>query len=262
MVRGIRGAMLALLAGTAVGWTQHPSALDAQTIVDHARRKALDYTKSLPDFVCTEVVQRYFEFRQLGEWRPSDELTVKLSFYQDKEDHQLLAIDGRPTAKDFDSVGGATGVGEFGATLVSIFATKSETAFHWESWKTVHSRRVAVYSYVVSPAKSTYMLSTGSANAPEKAIVGYHGAIEIDAQTGEVLHLTYRADHIPRYLTVNYTLSTLDYDFADVGGRPYLLPARSQTILMGPKVGARNDIVFRGYNKFSADSTIVFGSGK
>lgn len=54
----------------------------------------------------------------------------------------------------------------------------------------------------------------------------------------------------------------MDYDFAEVGGKDYLLPARSETEVRGPQHWARNKMEFREYRKFSADSTVDFGPVK
>jgi len=47
-----------------------------------------------------------------------------------------------------------------------------------------------------------------------------------------------------------------------VGGRKYLLPARSQTEIRSPQLSVRSDTNFREYGKFSSDSIITFGDGK
>jgi len=52
---------------------------------------------------------------------------------------------------------------------------------------------------------------------------------------------------------------TVTSDFADVGGKLYLLPASSETEMRSFDLSARNHTDFREYRKFSADSTIVFG---
>jgi hypothetical protein len=54
----------------------------------------------------------------------------------------------------------------------------------------------------------------------------------------------------------------VNYDFADVGGKPYLLPASSETEMLSLELWARNHTEYREYRKFSADSTIRFGEGK
>jgi hypothetical protein len=97
---------------------------------------------------------------------------------------------------------------------------------------------------------------------PQEAIVGFHGDLEVEGTTGEVLDFTYVADDIPRNLSLSYAGTTVDYDFAAVGGRDYLLPARSETEMRSANLWLRNNVEFREYRKFSADSVVEFGAAK
>jgi len=56
--------------------------------------------------------------------------------------------------------------------------------------------------------------------------------------------------------------TTVEYDFADVAGRSYILPVHSETEIFSPGLAVRNHMDFREYRKFSADSTVEFGVGK
>jgi hypothetical protein len=246
------------------GWTQRPSDADATALIERSRAKALDYARSLPDFVCTETIRRYTPFEsQLGlVWRHADTLTVRLSYFQQKEEHKLVAIDDKPSDRKYQELAGVTGMGEFGGTLHAIFHPASETSFRWQGWKTVRGRKAAVYTYAVDAAHSRFKLSNGVAGHTHQALVGFRGDLEADSATGEVLQFTYLPDQIPKELDLFYTRTTVDYDFADVGGRDYLLPARSQTEMRGRLVAARSVTEFRDYHKFAADSTIDFGPGK
>jgi hypothetical protein len=112
--------------------------------------------------VCTEVIQRYHDptgernplsgtgvARRIAGLVPRDTLTVKLSYFEQKEQHKLTLIDEKRTDKTYESLGGAIGAGEFGGMLHGIFDPSSAASFRWESWKTVRGRRTAVYSYAV-----------------------------------------------------------------------------------------------------------------
>jgi len=149
MMRGVGPALAGLLLWNSLAWPQQPSAEDFAAAIQKCRRKALDYTRSLPDFVCTEVIRRYVDTRQRGHWLPIDKLTIKLSYFEQKEEHTLLLIDDKPTGRKFDGLDGTTGVGEFGGTLNSIFDPGSQAVFRWEGWKNVRKHRAAVYAYVV-----------------------------------------------------------------------------------------------------------------
>lgn len=261
-----------LLLCAALAWGQQPSDADSAALIERSRQKALEYTKSLPDFVCSEVVQRYAAPSEqvrlggspmpigvkLGAWVHTDTLTVKLSYFQKTEGHKLELIDGKPTDRKYEALGGATSTGEFGGILRTIFDPASRAAFDWEGWKTVRKHRIAVYQYAVSAANSPYYLR----HVDLQAIVGIHGVVEVDTETGEVLQLTCNAYDIPKQLDLQSSTTTVEYDFASVGGRSYLLPVRSETELRSSDIWTRNKMEFREYRKFSADSVIDFGTVK
>jgi hypothetical protein len=258
-------AVIGLLAWSAPAWPQPPPETDAATILETSRKAALEYVRSLPDFVCTEVIERYTAPNgppRGADWLLKDTLTVQLGYFEHKDSHKLTLIDGHPTNRTYESVGGAIGWGEFGGMLHSIFDPSSAASFRWERWRNVRRRRAAVYSYVVKQCYSRYLLVSGAPGSPQKAIVGYHGKLEIDPETGAVLGLTYEADNIPIELRWNSAITTVDYDFTDVGGRNYLLPASSETVMQGPGGRMRNHMAFRNYGKFTSDSIVIFGEGK
>jgi len=257
----IRVAGVLLCAGLA--WGQRPSHADAAALIERAREKSLAYAQSLPDFVATEVIHRYAGGFTGGlGGNPVDTLTVQLRYSQHREDHKLLLIDGKPARRTFETLEGTFGSGEFGATLAAIFDPATQTAFQWRSWKHARGRRVAWVDYTVTGPHSRYRLGTTAAGRALEADVGYHGVVEVDAETGEVLHLEYLADRIPESLHLTYAGTQVDYALAAVGGRNYLLPSHSETEMRGPTSFARNVIEFREYRKFSSDSTIDFGPPK
>jgi hypothetical protein len=278
MIGALRLALGGLLLWTPLAWGQHLSGGDAAALIEKSRQKALDYAHSLPDFLCTEVIRRYSDSRpQNGKlfgrplvpmqfpagmkWIPTDKLTVRLSFFQLQEEHTLVAINDRPSDQKYAGLAGATSGGEFGGMMKSIFDPASQTAFRWESWRG-RKRRTAVYAYEVSAAHSQFVLANGKPGAVHHATVGFHGTIEIDGDTAEVLHYDYMADRIPKELSLESALTTVDYAFAGVGGRDYLLPSRCQTEMHSPELSVRNDTEFREYRKFSSESTVTFGAGK
>ena len=140
-------AAIGLLACSAPAFPQAPPETDTAALLEKGRQAALDYSLSLPDFVCTEVVYRYtdpYGGRQLlpvrassDVWNLTDTLTVQLGYFEHKEEHKLTLIDGKPTNRTYDSLGGVLGAGEFGGMLHSIFNPSSQASFRWVSWKNV-----------------------------------------------------------------------------------------------------------------------------
>ena len=248
--------VLGLVLCGVVAWGQKPSDADTAALIERSRQRALDYTQQLPDFMCTEVVHR--SMSSDGGQQLSDILTIKLSYSKRGEEHKLELINGKPTDRKYQDLEGATSTGQFGGILRVIFNPASQAAFEWQTWKTVRKKRLAVLEYAVSAATSPYHLR----HQERQAIVGLHGVLEIDGETGEVLHLTYVAYDIPQQLGVQSAVSSVDYGFADVGGREYLLPVHSEMELRTPGASARNKTEFREYRKFSAESVVDFGVGK
>jgi hypothetical protein len=259
-----------LLSLAALGWAQKPSSADTAALIEKSRQMSLAYARSLPDFVCTEVISRYklgtVAARRLGavlDWLPIDKLTVKLSYSQQQETHQLTLVNGMPTGQTFDSLSiGVKSTGEFGGILRSIFDPTSQTSFRWESWKTVHRRPVGVYVYQVEENHSNYYLEAGTPGNVRRAIVGFRGTLEVDRDTGEVLHLDHVADHIPQEVGMTQAVTEVDYDAVGVAGNRYLLPVHSQTKLDGKTGSLKNESEFRDYRKFDASSTVDYGPGK
>jgi hypothetical protein len=136
LYRNLKLAFLGLLGGAALALPQRPSESDTAALLERARTVALQYSHSLPDFVCTEVVTRSTGTtgaRQPLTWSTKDTLTVKLSYFDRRENHKLVLLDGKPTDRTFDSLGGAIGIGEFGGMLDSVFEPPSATTFKWEN---------------------------------------------------------------------------------------------------------------------------------
>jgi len=86
-------ALLGLLACAAAAWAQAPTPEETSAAIEMSRKVALDYARSLPDFICTQLVDRYVDFdhsTQRVSWRWVDTLTIKLSYFDQREDHTLF----------------------------------------------------------------------------------------------------------------------------------------------------------------------------
>jgi hypothetical protein len=75
-----------------------------------------------------------------------------------------------------------------------------------------------------------------------------------------VMRVTGEADSIQPGFPVKAQSGILDYEIADVGGRQYLLPLRSEQHMKDSLREFRNVEEFRDYRKFVGESTISFGN--
>ncbi len=247
-----------LMAWPAWSATVRPSEAEMAGEVERTRAVAADYTKHIPDFICTQTIRRAYHLTLPKNWIPTDVLTVKLRYAGQTEDRQLLERNGQPVPSG-ESAGGLENIGEFGGMLESVFARASHAEFHWEGWKTAGERAVSVYSYRVEREHSAYMLSVDPGGYMHRLVVGYHGSIDVDRETGGVLRLTYEADGVPKNFPLQSAVTTVEYGFVEVAGQRYLLPVRSEIETDSDGYRSRNISEFSDYRKFSADSTVRFG---
>lgn len=268
-------ALMGIVLVSATVAAEKPSSAEAAALIEKSRQKSLDYSRSLPDFVCTEIISRYRPGIAAGtrfalgggvvianpvqQWSLLDKLTVSLSYFQQREAHELKLWNGQPTERKFvGSDLGVTSTGEFGGILRSIFDPASQTSFRWKSWKETGGRTVGVYAYDVGQSHSNYYVETGQPGKVRRAFVGFHGTLEIDPDTGEVIRLDHVADHIPSG-PVLHAVTEIDYGLVEVAGNRYLLPVDSQTILDRKTGAVKEEAEFRDYRKFEVGSKMEFG---
>ncbi len=265
-----RGAgLLGLLACAAAAWAQAPTPEESAATIEMSRQVALAYARSLPDFICTQLVHRYIVpdiglalYNQRVSWRVLDTLTIRLSYFDQREDHTLVLVNGKPSKKSYTELGGAISAGEFALMQQQIFDPASQAIFTWKKWNKAGKRQAATYLYQVDVSHSRFMLDFLTPAGLTQDIVGYHGTLELDRETGNVLSMTYIADAIPKTCPISLSNTAVTYDFADVGGKQYLLPASSETEMRSRELWTRNHAEYRDYRKFSADSTVHFGEAK
>jgi len=247
-----------LMAVMAAAAEPKPSEEERARLLEQVREAALNYTRSLPDFICTQEVKRYVDATGRDRWTPTDTLMVKLTYFGQKENYQLLTINDKPTNLEYMKAGGASSKGEFGTVLYMVFDPKSATEFQWNSWTTLRKRRAAVYSYRVERAHSEYVVSVQlDRGSQRETLVGFHGEIVADRETNMVLHMTTVAEP-PAGFPMRQAVTSLDYDFTEVGGRQYLLPLKAEVEMWSTKLHTRNHVGFHSYQKFQSETTISF----
>lgn len=237
-----------------------PSPAEQVQIWNAAHENSLSYTASLPDFICSEVVRRYTDPDNKGGWRLADTLVLKLTYFDREEEYKLITVNNHSTRLSYEQMGGAITEGEFGSMLSSIFALKARTNRTWDHWTLLRSRPTHVYAFSITPANSEYQITAGSVDRKEenRVTAGQRGYVYIDASTNMVVRVIAAAYGIPADFSVQKVILLLDYDFLDVGGKHYLLPLHSETLLDAPPFQHRNETDFLQYRKFSADATITF----
>lgn len=238
-----------------------PSPEEQGKVIEQAREYAMNYTKSLPDFLCTQVTRRYVDPHGAQFWGLEDTLTAHVSYVEHKEEYKLMSRNGQmATNSSIWSVGGANSAGEFGSMMAEIFDPKTEASFRWERWATLRGRRAYVYAYQVAQPRSKWHVAYGRDSAggsKAETVPGYHGLVFVDRDLLAVLRITLVAE-LPPDFPMQQVEDTLDYDLATISGHEYLLPLRAVVLMREGTHHSKNEVEFRLYRKFSAEATLTF----
>ena len=238
-----------------------PSSEEQAKLLDEVRDYAVNYTHKLPDFICLEQTRRYVDTTGRDSWRPTDVITARLSYFNQKEDYKLMSQNDRVvTDQAYTSVGGATSTGDFGSTMREIFDPASHASFAWERWTTLRGRRAHVFSYRVPLEFSRYTIGYGDKDKSDEQRItaGYHGAVFVDNELRTIVRITQEAQNIPPTFPVQEVKETLDYDFTKIGDSDFFLPLVADVRMHSVRLWTKNVKEFRLYRKFSADAVIKF----
>jgi hypothetical protein len=184
-----------------------------------------------------------------------DLLTLRLSYFDQKEEYKLILHNNSPTTQDYKNVGGATSTGEFASLMREIFEPRTHTRFAWDGWARLRDQLVMAFSYSVEQANSQWGIEY---EKKEHIVPAYSGRILIDKDAHLVLRVTLNADNIPQSFPVKMATTILDYDYIDISGHQFLLPLKSETQMSADGVLSRNDTEFRLYRKYSAEAEIKY----
>lgn len=233
-----------------------PSDEEKAAILAEVTKNALDYTAGLPNFMCTQVTRRRVDPNGSGAWRMQDIIQEHLSFVDGKEDYKVVTVNNVVVNNvSHNQLGGATSSGEFGTMLHEIFKPETQTDFKWARWATLRGRRSHAFEFRVAQARSEYLISDGESG--RQMIGGYHGTIYADAETKMVMRIKLDVDGLENF-PVNRVALDLNYDFIDISGRKYVLPFKAELTSGRIRYATRNEVEFRRYERFSADSEIIY----
>jgi hypothetical protein len=180
-------------------------------------------------------------------------------------------------------ISGLATSGEFGPILGRVLGDAIQGKITWGRWEQGVEGKEAVFHYVVPREKSHYDVQFccvvngfSSAGAPEmepfKENAAYHGEIAFDPANGTILRITAEADLLPNEL-VSRAGMIVEYAPVEIGGRSFVCPAKSVSILLahtaahagaysrsnykGEAKTFLNDVAFGKYRRFGSETRIV-----
>lgn len=242
-----------------------PTEAEANELWRLTTNVTLAAANAMPDFIVHQLIKRSEAHGGTGNWLPQDTLTIGVSYRQSLgEQYRVLAVNGVPSpqakegseyAKDIP--GGASSTGEYVTGLASLFKEESHTTFKAVDTDLLRGHQSIVYEFEIQKPYSSLELKAGQGLT---ANVGSRGRVWIDREQYRVLRFEQIATEIPGDFPIAAASSVVDYDWVPINEHPYLLPAHADILISsrGPqKTDSRNDIRFRGYQKFGAELKVI-----
>ncbi len=186
-----------------------------------------------------------------------------------RDGQEVLDEDAGKRKKEEESTLGLTSSGEFGPILAGVIEDLIHSGVSWLRWEQGIGEPAAVFHYAVAANQSHFRMGV---NVDGKVLAidpAYHGEIEIDPATGQILRLTEVADPAPGQGVVR-AARAVDYAPVKIGDQSYIVPVRgvAYSMIPVPSLGATdeasepvqvnlNDVVFANYHEFGSEARIV-----
>jgi hypothetical protein len=244
-----------------------PSETEANDLLALTKTITLGAAGAMPDFIVRQLIKRSVAYGNTANWLPQDTLTIAVSYHQPAgEEYKLLTVNGMPPGREAkagseygDYVGGASSTGEYVTGLANLFKDEAHATFKMVDTDVLRGQRTIVYEYEVLLPYSSLTLRAGKSSV---ASVGSRGRVWIDREQDRVLRFEQIATEIPADFPIRAASATIDYDWVKINERPYLLPSHADILITSlykdrQLEQSRNDIRFRGYQKFGAELKII-----
>lgn len=244
-----------------------PPGLEANELLDRARVATLAAAEAMPDFIVKQLIRRTIAYGNTNNWLPQDNLAIAVSYRANiGEEYKILSVNGMPLGpevkegKDYSKyVGGASSSGvEYISALADLFRPDSQTTFKPVDTDLLREHRTVVFEYEVKRPNSKLTLTADRTRTTD---VGSRGRLWIDRENNRVLRFEQIATEIPSDFPITAASSLIDYDWVTIGEGKFVLPVRSEVLLTtvnkGQSLQSRNEIRFRGYQKFGAELKVI-----
>lgn len=255
-----------LLAVATAGRTADPA---VEELFKQARTKVLDNARRMPHYTCVETIDRtqyqpsidpsscqaLVTMRRLspghGNLAIHDRLRLDVAVVNGGEIFSWAGA-GKFESRDVGEIvgGGASGSGEFGGFLMSVFGNETDNISYRGQ-----RNDLALFSFTVPLAKSSYHYrSTG----PDVKMA-YHGTFQVDPADGDLEQLEIEPDGFPRTDPVCMVRHQMDYTRVKIGSGTFVLPeVSSMDALYHTGAETLNTTHYANCREYVGESTIRF----
>ncbi len=225
--------------------------------LEDVRSTAMTYTDNLPNFICTQITQRYLRRLPKTGWVRMDNFVAELTYYDKQEHYKLVSVGNRSAASNatLESLKGTTSTGEFGSSLNYLFDPATRTLFRFEGID--HSRGAPTVRVGFRVPKDTSKRSIIFRDGTTElgVVTPYRGRCWIDPDSMQVVQIKERAYRIPDTFPITRSEGSTEYNRVEIAGQRYWLPVRAEVLMENrtARLHTRNVIQFKQYRKFGSD---------
>ncbi|MCW5982025.1 MAG: hypothetical protein KIT09_28325 [Bryobacteraceae bacterium] len=224
-------------------------------LIARIRVKAEENLTRLPNYTCTQSVERSTRRAPARRYRLMDTLRLEVALVDGKEffawpgserfeEHELRKIVPR----------GAIGNGAFALHARSVFLS-GWPRFHHVARERIDGRLCERFNYDVALPGSGYRIRVNE----QEAVVPYHGSFWVDAETLNLVRLEVVADDIPFHLRLESAEQQIDYEPVEIGASSFVLPRRAVSVLVDLEGNeSRNETRFSGCRQYAGESYLSF----
>ena len=258
-----------LLAVSSAASTADP---ESDALLKQAREKVADNTRRMPRYTCVETISRtqyeppdspstcqaLIAMRRLAPARGTvimhDRLRLDVAVAEGGEIFSWAGA-GKFETRDIGQLvgGGASGSGEFGSFLSSVFGGAPDT-IRYAGLR----NSLALFDYNVPLAKSRYRFRGNGADR----ILGFHGTFSVGPTDGDPRQLVVETEQFAQSDTACRVEHTMNYRRVKIGSGDFLLPEVS-TMDGLYRTGAEsvNETRYSNCREYVGESSIRFDDG-
>jgi hypothetical protein len=234
-----------------------PNNMNWVDFLSSVRSKAMEYTDNLPNFICTQITQRFLRRLPKKGWIRADNFVAELTYYDQTEHYKLLSVANRAAKTDatLESLGGTFSTGEFGSTLNYLFNPETKAVFRLEGVEKNQKSTAVRIGFKVPLDRSKRQIIFKSKDSEQSVVTGYRGRCWIDSDSLQVIRIKEKAFKIPSDFPITRSEGGTVYDEVEIAGLKYWLPVRAEVLLENgtAKLHTKNVIEFKRYRKFGSD---------
>ncbi|MYC81503.1 MAG: hypothetical protein F4X19_05345 [Acidobacteria bacterium] len=225
--------------------------------LEEVRSTAMAYTENLPNFICTQITQRYLRRLPKTGWVRVDNFVAELTYYDKQEHYKLVSVGNRSAASDatLESLKGTTSTGEFGSSLNYLFDPATGTQFRFEGIDRSRGAPTVRVGFRVPKDTSKRSIIFRDGTTELGVVTPYRGRCWIDPDSLQVVQIKERAYRIPDTFPITRFEGSTEYDRVEIAGQRHWLPVRAEVLMENrtARLHTRNVIQFKQYRKFGSE---------